>query len=338
MADDNLNRNESILVSKEADWDLFQGALPDASFMQTSWWAVFMEHLGWDHFGVIVRDGDTIVGGARVLRNEYSAGQCCYYIPDGPILPKDPEDGEQVYQAIMAYIEKMRRNDKNKVSHLRFEPRWERLPDYITGFQAARNWMEPRDTLCIDLTQPEATILAQMKPKGRYNVGLAQRHGVKVVEDASPKGLEDFLTLYHETVARQQIQQRTQSYFDSLMAMLTELNQGSIFFAEYAGVRIATVLTVHFGRRVTYFYGGSTEQYRQVMAPYLLHFEIMLWAKARGYEWYDLYGIAPQNLPEHQWANFSAFKRKLGGQEFHFVPALDYIYDAEAYTAYEKTR
>ncbi len=273
MAASNPYKKAPAYISPEADWDLFQASLPDASFMQTSWWAAFMEGLGWGHFGVIVRDGATILGGARVLRYEHTPGQCYYYIPDGPALPEDLEDATQVYQFIMAYLEKMRQNDKDKVSHLRFEPRWKNLPDFITGFQAAKDWMEPRNTLYIDLTQSEAAILAQMKPKGRYNVVLARRYGVRIVEDASPQGLADFLALYHETVTRQDIHRRTNAYFDSLMATLTAFGHGSIFFAEYAGARIAAVLAVQYGRRVTYFYGGSTEQHRQVMAPYLLHFE-----------------------------------------------------------------
>ncbi len=332
------NQNELERTRQATDWDRFQATLPDGGFMQTSWWAEFMENLGWGHFGVVVRDGGTILGGAQVLRNLFSPGHCYYYIPEGPALPADPEDGAQVHQYIMAYIEKVRQNDKNNVSHLRIEPRWERLPGYITGFNAARSWMEPRNTLCIDLALPEDGMLAQMKPKGRYNVGLARRYGVTVVEDASPQGVADFLRLYNETISRQNILGKRQTYFYPLIDMLTELDQGSIFFAEYAGERIAAVLTVHFGCRVTYFYGGSTERHRQVMAPYLLHFEIMLRMKTRGYQSYDLYGIAPSDQPEHKWANLSAFKRKLGGQEFQFVPAQEYVYDAEAYERYKNSK
>jgi lipid II:glycine glycyltransferase (peptidoglycan interpeptide bridge formation enzyme) len=306
--------------------------------MQTSWWAKFMESLGWGHFGVVVREDDTIFGGAQVLRNIYSPGYCYYYIPEGPALPSDTDDGAQVYQYIMAYIEKTRQNDPNVVSHLCIEPRWEQLPSYITGFQAAKSWMEPRNTLCIDLTISEDDILAQMKPKGRYNIGLARRYGVTVVEDSSPKGVEDFLRLYSDTVTRQNIRGKRQTYFYTLIPMLKEFNIGSIFFAEYAGARIATVLTIQFGHRATYFYGGSTDQHREVMAPYLLHFEIMLRMKARGCECYDLYGIAPINQPEHKWTNLSTFKRKLGGKDFQFVPALHYIYDSEAYEKYKKIK
>ena len=116
--------------------------------------------------------------------------------------------------------------------------------------------------------------------------------------------------------------------------MLSSLRRGAIFFAEYQGMRLATALVVYFGRRATYFYGGSLARYRRVMAPCLLHFEIMRRAKARGLEWYDLWGVAPEDEPEHPWANISAFKRKFGGVEVHLVPTLDLVYDQAAYDEY----
>jgi lipid II:glycine glycyltransferase (peptidoglycan interpeptide bridge formation enzyme) len=332
-ADDRIHRQRS---PQEIDWDRFLESLPEGDFMQTSWWAKFMEERDWGYFGVMVNHGETILGGARVLCKFYRPGHCYYYIPEGPSLPAYPAVGAQVFQYLMNYVEQMRQQEDATVSHLRIEPRWSVLPDYITGFQAAKDWMEPRRTRCIDLTQSEDTLLAQMKPKGRYNIGLAQRHGVQVVEDVSPTGRADFLRLYHETVTRQNLKAKSSAYFDSLLTTLTEFQHGTLFFAEYAGVRLATALIVCFGSRVTYFFGGSTEQHRQVMAPYLLHYEIMRWAKARGCACYDLYGIAPPERPEHRWAGFSAFKRKLGGQDIQFVPALDYVYDAEAYAEFKR--
>jgi peptidoglycan pentaglycine glycine transferase (the first glycine) len=70
------------------------------------------------------------------------------------------------------------------------------------------------------------------------------------------------------------------------------------------------------------------------MAPYLMHFEIMLKAKARGQERYDLWGIAPPDQRDHPWQNFSAFKAKFGGEEVHLVPTLDLVFDAAAYDRY----
>jgi len=74
------------------------------------------------------------------------------------------------------------------------------------------------------------------------------------------------------------------------------------------------------------------------MTPYLLHFEIMRRAKALGYEWYDLWGVAPEDEPNHPWQNISVFKRKFGGLEVELVPTLDYIYDSAAYDQYAASR
>jgi peptidoglycan pentaglycine glycine transferase (the first glycine) len=123
-------------------------------------------------------------------------------------------------------------------------------------------------------------------------------------------------------------------YFRTLVSMLLPLKQVSVFFASYQGRRLATALVVYFGRRATYFFGGSLARYRRVMAPYLLHFEIMRTAKAMGYEQYDLWGVAPENAPDHPWQNISVFKRKFGGLELNLVPTLDYVYDHAAYNRY----
>jgi peptidoglycan pentaglycine glycine transferase (the first glycine) len=312
-------------------WNEFLESKTDTGFLQSSWWADLRVPCGWGHFGVVHRDEETIVGGAVVMTCSFAPEKCFYYIPEGPVLPESESDAEQVFRKTMEFIEKKRQNEQQVVSHLRIEPRWERVPGFVRGFQEADENLEPRDTLCIDLNPSESALLARMKPKGRYNIGVARRHGVSVVEDVSPQGIEDFLDIYGEMVARQDLGEKDPDYFRALIPALSALQRGSLFFAEYQGMRLATALVVYFGRRATYLHGASRAIHREVMAPYLLHFEIMRKAKALGFATYDLWGVAPQSEPHHPWTNFSVFKRKLGGRELNLVPTLDYIYDPAAY-------
>ena len=335
--------SEAVLPSPSATdrwkaWDSFLEAMPETGFMQTSWWADFRTTVGYDHFGAIIKDKNGIVGGATVQRFPYAPQRCFYYIQDGPVIPGDEATGGEVFKAILEYIERRRKAETETVSHLRIEPRWLRLPGFVSGFRAipplADHYLEARDTRCIDLRPSEAAILAQMKPKGRYNIGVAQRHGVTVIEDTSNQGLADFLRIYKRTAIRQELRAKPPSYFRTLVSTLSSLQRGSVFFAEYRGMRLATALVVYFGNRATYFYGGSLVRHRRVMAPYLLHFEIMRRAKALGLEWYDLWGIAPPNEPDHPWRDFTVFKAKFGGVEVHLVRTLDYVYDEAAYDRY----
>jgi len=320
------------------EWDSFVEATPNAGFMQSSWWVDFRSTCGFENFGITLKDGRHIAGGAVVLKFLYAENACFYYIQDGPVLPRDGLVAEEVFRAILQAIEDRRKIEQHTVSHLRIEPRWLQLPDFVSGFRTisplADTFLEARDTRCIDLRLSEAEILVQMKPKGRYNIHVAQRHGVTIIEDTSEQGLADFQSIYEETAVRQGIAAKPSDYFQTLVSLFSPSHHGSIFFAEYRGVRIATALVVYFGPRATYFFGGSRDVHRQVMAPYLLHFEIMRKAKALGHEWYDLWGIAPPNEPDHPWQNFTSFKAKFGGAEVHLVPTLDYVYDPAAYDQY----
>lgn len=319
-------------------WDGFLETTPETGFMQSSWWADFRLGYGFEHFGAILRDRNGIVGGALVLKFSYTPDCCFYYIPEGPVLSGDESIAGEVFETVLEVIEERRKTETRPVSHLRIEPRWQRLPGFARGFRAipafTDRFAEPRSTLCIDLRRSEKEILAQMKPKGRYNIRVAQRHGVSVVEDTSDEGLEDFFSIYEDMAARRRIEPKPHAYFQNLVSILRSVGKGSVFFAEYRGARLATALVVYFGRRATYFFGGSLDSHRHVMAPYLLHFEIMRTAGAMGHEWYDLWGVAPEGEPGHRWRDISVFKRKFGGVEVKLVPTLDYVYDAAAYDGY----
>jgi peptidoglycan pentaglycine glycine transferase (the first glycine) len=329
-----------MISERWSTWDRFVQAVPDAGFMQTSWWGRFRAQHGYEPSLLMLKSGGVVVGGALVLRFAVDDDQCFYLVPEGPVLAGDDEARAQVFEALLAGIDAMRQDDPLVVSHVRIEPRWTQLPAYVRGFEPppfVDKYTEPRNTICIDLAPDADEILAQMRPKGRYNVRLAERHGVSIVEDSSADGLADFVSIYEDMAARQGVHAKPRDYFEEL-AEVTACADGDVrsalYFAELDGERLAGALVVFHGDRATYFYGGSLAIHRNVMAPYALHFGIMRRAKARGYRWYDLWGVAPVDQPDHPWAHISEFKRKFGGVEVRLVPTLDHVYDRAAYQAY----
>lgn len=320
------------------EWDRFVEAAPDSGFMQTSWWAEFRSMCGYRCFGVTIRDGGAIVGGAMVMKRSFTQDHCFYLICDGPLLPEEPEFAGEVFQSILNVIQRHRASETQTVSHLRIEPRWQRLAPFTSAFRAlpraGDRYTEPRDTLWLDLRPSAEQILAQMKPKGRYNIGLAERHGVRVTEDGSPDGIKDFLRIHDETLERHRLRRRSAGYFRTLLSIFPARRRISIFFAEHEGRRLATALVVFFGRRATYFFGGSLAEQRHLMAPYALHYEVMRRAKQRGCDWYDFWGVSPPGWVGDSWQGISAFKRKFGGMEIHLTPTLDSIYETHAYDVF----
>jgi len=106
-----------------------------------------------------------------------------------------------------------------------------------------------------------------------------------------------------------------------------------LYFAEYNNKVIASNIMTFFGDMVTYVHGSSSDQDRNVMAPYLLQWTIIQQAKNLGYKHYDFYGI-----DETKWPGVTRFKRGFGGTEINYPGTFDVIFNSFLYKSYQVLR
>ncbi len=306
--------------------------------MQSSAWIQCRSEDGYEHRALVLKDeAGAVVAGAVVGRWTLDDGSAFHYVQEGPLLPQEPELREQVASTLAQSLLKIVRADPAPVSHVRLEPRnasdaglWSQFGFAVSALDD--RFVEPRHSRWIHLQASEVDRLAAMKPKGRYNVQLARRHGVTVREDASAAGFKTFYAIREDTAARQGLSSRSQAYFSCIRKAFGPAAR--VFIAELDGHALAAALVLVFGQRATYFYGGSRTQHREVMAPYLLHHEIMNVLAAEGINTYDLWGTSPPGCDGHAFDGISAFKRKLGGVDIALAPTLDLVIDAQAYRAH----
>ena len=101
------------------------------------------------------------------------------------------------------------------------------------------------------------------------------------------------------------------------------------------------------GQDAYYFYGASSNEYRNLMATYLIQWAAIRWAKSQGCTRYDLWGIPDADLTtleaEFQqrrdglWGVYR-FKRGFGGQVVQSIGAYDYVYSPLLYQLYNLRR
>ena len=338
---DSQGKNTSIPQTNDewgAAWDRFLQSRTDSGFMQSYSYAQVVSEDGWGYFDAfLMNKANEIEGGGRVFIGNGRPGEVYFYMPDGPVLSKDEATAREQFSGMLAYIDEIGRQQTEKVTHLRLEPRWQTRPDFIDKEHEIDGWTEPRHTYFIDINKPNEDLLASMKYYGRYRVKKAIKLGVEIAQDYSSEGINDFIELYKNTANRKKIESVSSEYLRSVIKIFEPKNKCRLYFAEYNGVRLATALVIYFGDRVTYFFAGSNMQHSEVMAPYLLNFEIMVQAREMGYRWYDMYGIAPKDDNNHPLANVSQFKRKLGGEDRMYIPSLDFIYDEVSYREYRRS-
>jgi lipid II:glycine glycyltransferase (peptidoglycan interpeptide bridge formation enzyme) len=205
------------------------------------------------------------------------------------------------------------------------EPLQTSKPAWLSSeFTRATADLFPSETLAIDLCQSPEQMLLNMRPKGRYNLRLSWRHGVKTHFSQSDKAIPQFYDLFWETVERQKFFGEPYGFFINLCQTLFRVDLAEIGLATWHGDILAAILVLYWGDRAYYLYGGRSARSPQVMASYALHWAAMQRAKARGCKTYDFYGFSSD--PQHAYYNFSRFKRQFGGSVVKTIGAHDYFF------------
>ncbi|PZM84911.1 hypothetical protein DLH72_02655 [Candidatus Gracilibacteria bacterium] len=165
-------------------------------------------------------------------------------------------------------------------------------------------------TAIIDLKKSEEEILAEMKPKGRYNIRLAEKKGVKVSEfPKTEQNIKIFYDLMMQTTSRDNFFGNTLNYYK---IFLKSIESSKLLFAEYEGNIIAAGIFTYEQKIAIYYYGASTsdKNFRNLMAPYLLQWEAIKIGKNLGCEIYDFLGIAGEGEENSSLAGVTDFKLK----------------------------
>lgn len=192
-----------------------------------------------------------------------------------------------------------------------------------------------RFTFWLDLTKDENQILAEMKPKTRYNIRLSQRHGVEVVEDNSLEAFEAYLKLLEETTRRQHFYAHTPLYHRLLWETLAPTDIYHLFLAKYKGEVLAAYIFFVFNRVLYYPYGASTRSHKEVMAPYALFWEAIKFGKKKGCKTFDMWGTpGPNPNPSNPWFGFHRFKEGFGAKLVEFIGTYDLVLNPLFYSLF----
>ncbi len=167
------------------------------------------------------------------------------------------------------------------------------------------------NTALIDLEKTEDEILALMKPKWRYNIRLSERKWVVVkIYNKTDKNIKIFYDLILETTSRDNFFWNSFEYYKTF---LKTLDNSKLILAEFEGKIIAWWIFI-FDKTVSiYYYWASTsdKKYRNLMAPYLVQWEAIKYAKKYPSKLYDFLWIASPEEKNSPLAWVTDFKLKL---------------------------
>ncbi len=315
---------------------------------QTSKWGMFQniaKGKNWKWWIIGVFDDEKLIGGSLALKRLISFGLNWIYIPKGPVIDFKATNIEEILNAWLAEISKLAKQEQSvfvriepslvKVGPINFglknEVNWKKF-----GFRKAHANYQPEHSIVLNIKQDENSLLNQMKTKGRYNIRLASKKGVKVIiageqHISIEQGVKEFYRILTETTSRDGFSGHPEQYYLDMLKTLGN-EYCKLYLAEYDKKIIAGIIVTFYGDLSIYYFGASSNEYRNVMAPYLLQWGAILDAKKKNINWYDFLGTAPldSNLnydTKHEWAGVTEFKLKFGGDKVDYSESVEKIFN-----------
>lgn len=327
-----------IEATDQEKWDSFVEG-EGGHILQSYAWGEFKPQFGWIPLRLAVEDEGQILAAAQILIRPLPLASFSY-LPKGPIIA---ESHREVLSVLLEAVHRTLR--RRGCIFLRLEPDGEEGSPWgeelsRLGFRPAAAPVQPQSTMLVDLRDTAEVLLGRMKPKTRYNIGLAQKKGVAVREGVEAD-LADFYRLLEETSRRDEFFIRSEDYYRQAWRLFSPADRCRLLLATFNGQVIAGLMVFAWGGRAWYLYGASSQENREVMPNHLLQWQAMLWAKEKGCATYDLWGIPdevghsgePEDFMERKgglWGVYR-FKRGFGGQVVRSAGAYDYIYSRLGY-------
>jgi len=306
-------------------WDHFQKIHGNGEFLQSWEWGAFQASVGNQPLRMQLIDGNHVVEQLQGIIYALPLGLKFVYVPRYTLC-----NGKNV-DYFLEYFQ------DQKFVFARLESAAEAFQRGVFNYYEVKN-RQPHDTLILDIRLKEEELLEEMHSKTRYNIRLAQKKSVRVDEK---KDIELFWQMNEQTAARDKFKSYSQEYYKKML-----LQSGVYQFNAYVGDEcIASSICIGFGQRFTYLHGASSNEFRNVMAPYLLQWNQIQFAKAHGYTEYDFSGVAPEGKGnpqtslhtltwqvDHPLTGVSRFKAGFGGARKMYAGAVEVVLRKRIYS------
>ena len=295
--------------------------LSGGEFLQSKFWSELLikEGASIEHWGV--KENNQLLAVVTIIKKPLFFKWFYYYAPRGPRGEKS------TIEFLLSELKKK----KSVAIFLRIESE-EIFEKFKNNFKKSFD-LQPKKTLFLDLSLSEEELLKEMHQKTRYNIRLAEKKEVEIKLSEAKNIESDFLEFWRLmsiTGERDAFRIHNQKHYKNILSASENIK---LYFANYKNKNIAAGLFCFFGDRVTYMHGASDNEARNLMAPYLLQWEIIKIAKENGYKYYDFYGI-----DEKKWPGVTRFKLGFGGFVKEYPGTYDFIFKPLIYNLYQWLR
>ena len=331
---------EFITEKTLPEYEAFVQSHPKGNFAQSYLWGKQKPMWQWDAIAVRSEDGAIRGSLAVMTRKVPGIGRTLMYGCRGPVCDLDDRE---TFSQLLDGAKALAKKYKSYV--IKIDPD---VPSSNTAFssmlqsfgfrakEGGKNFeaIQPRYVFRLNVEgKTEEELLANFHQKWRYNIRLAERKGV-TVRICGKEMVPAFSDLMLTTGVRDGFVTRKPEYF---AAMLDNLGEHARLYMAFDpnDTPIAGTLAIHYGDKVWYLYGASSNEHRNLIPNYLLQWRMIQWAVETNCRIYDFRGVSGDVSEDNPLYGLFRFKQGFGGDFTEFVGEMDLVLSPVIYWAVE---
>lgn len=317
-------------INSEDIWNKFINDNPTHSFLQSWKWGEFNQKTQNTEekifrFGIFKED--KLITIFQIIKINAKRGTFLF-LPHGPILSSSGENILEILKTIKKYLKNLA--IKENCSFIRISPilKNEINNNYIfktLGFHKAPIHMHAELMWILDISKDEDILLKEMRKTTRHAIKKAEKDGITIEKSENIEDIEKFNKIYQATVNRQHFTPFSLDYLKKEFKTFKENNEASIFFAKYKDEIVSAAIIIYQKNEAFYHHGASNQQISKITPSQLMQWEIIRDAQKRGCNFYNFWGVSPEDKKDHPWYGLSLFKKGFGGFIEELLPAHDLI-------------
>lgn len=264
----------------KVQWDEF--VLENGGHPLQLWgWGALKSTYKWQVERLFFIENDEVIGGAQLLiRKVPGPFKHWLYVPRGPIAIT-PDKIEIIYQQLARYV-----NLQHTGVALRIEPNSATAPE-STDWQQTSQPLLPKNTVILDLTRSEGSLLAEISSEVRTQVRTGGEQDLRIERCTTRPALTAVIDLYKDQAGKRGDKLHKDAYYKRLFEQMGEY---TVVFGAYSGETLVGFSWLLISESIAFelFFEATTPE----AAAAVLRWSSIRRAKQWGIPAYDL-NVAP---------------------------------------------
>lgn len=350
----------AVTVSVTADpgpaalrtWDELVDRTPGTDVTQFSAWARLRATVGFTALSVLAYRDAELVAGAQVLCRRVPLLGTVGYLPYGPLVAEQVPDGPDRDEVRRVLTDALLELGRRRLRMMFVQPpegAHEVSRDLLRrGFRPSSAGIAPTGSIRIDLSADLAEIRSRFGKRLKSWTNRWASRGV-TVRIGDERDVPLLVELMNISSQHQHYRPLPAAYVGALYAELAATGHAALFVGEVHGVAAAVDLVTGCGNMIRGRLSGfdRSEEAVRLSVPAAVRWEILQWAKANGYRWFDFGGLRPETLDAllngagssaDEWPSADQPKVTFGGTAYRYPTPVELIRPAPLRVAYDLTR